>query len=96
MGVYPTGVRYRGINRSGAESPDEWDGWKSKTDSGWYDIPDVSKLTQDLGFYASQGFNALRFPVSMRQRQAMLWSLQSARAISRFLGSVARSFGRFS
>lgn len=72
MSTYPAGVPYRGINRSGAENPNEWDGWKSKTDSNWYDIPDKGRRTQELGFYASRGFNALRFPVSWERWQHTL------------------------
>jgi endoglucanase len=27
MVAYPTGVRFRGLNRAGAEYGDDWDGW---------------------------------------------------------------------
>src|SRR5205823_1295982 len=70
MGTYPDGVKYRGINRSGAEDPVEWSGWKSgRQTSDWYEVPAGLRLTQELNYYASKGFNAIRFPISWERVQ---------------------------
>jgi endoglucanase len=72
MGTYPSGVKYRGINRSGAENPAEWDGWKSKQTVDWFEVPEGARLTQELTYYASKGFNAIRFPIAWERVQHTL------------------------
>lgn len=69
MGTYPIGVAYRGINRPGGEYLDEWDGWTGQI---WYDIPDAARLTSELTYYATKGFNAIRFPISWERLQHTL------------------------
>ncbi|WP_448639340.1 hypothetical protein [Geodermatophilus sp. URMC 63] len=41
-------MRYRGINRTGAENPAAWDGWKSRQTIDWYEVPEGPRLTQEL------------------------------------------------
>src|SRR4051794_24745727 len=72
MGTYPSGVIYRGINRSGAESPVAWDGWKTTQTIDWYEVPEGARLTQELTYYASKGFNAIRFPIAWERVQHTL------------------------
>ena len=69
MGTYPTGVAYRGINRSGGEWLDEWDGWHMQE---FYEIPDETRLSAELGLFKSAGFNAIRFPISWERLQHTL------------------------
>jgi endoglucanase len=63
---YPTGVQYRGLNRSWAEWGDEWDGWSGET---VYGFPTPADLAAELTFYASKGFNILRLPISWERVQ---------------------------
>jgi endoglucanase len=66
MVAYPTGVRFRGLNRAGAEYGDDWDGW---TDQTFYTFPTATELDSELAFYDGRGFNALRFPISWERLQ---------------------------
>src|SRR5277367_1508565 len=63
---YPTGVRFRGLNRAGAEYGDDWDGWTGQT---FYTFPTATELASELAFYDDRGFNALRFPISWERLQ---------------------------
>lgn len=69
MGVYQSGVKYRGINRAGAEYGEAWDGWTGET---FYDIPNSADLQKELNFYANKGFNAIRFPIAWERLQHQL------------------------
>jgi endoglucanase len=69
MGGYPTGVRYRGLNRAGAEYGDDWDGW---TGQKVYTFPTKVELDSELAFYGSRGFNAIRLPISWERIQHRL------------------------
>src|SRR5947207_15510699 len=78
MSSYPTGVKYRGLNRAGAEYGDDWDGWTGQT---YYTFPTASELTSELSFYGSRGFNILRLPISWERIQhALNGSLDSTYA----------------
>src|ERR1041385_3770396 len=66
MALYPTGVKYRGLNRAGAEYGDEWDGWNGQT---FYDVPPKRTLAAELNHYAVKGFNTLRLPISWERLQ---------------------------
>jgi endoglucanase len=66
MSSYPTGVKYRGLNRAGAEFGDEWEGWNGQT---FYTFPTMAELDSELAFYGSQGFNAIRLPISWERLQ---------------------------
>jgi len=66
MVAYPTGVRFRGLNRAGAEYGDDWDGWTGQT---FYTFPTATELDSELAFYDDRGFNALRFPISWERLQ---------------------------
>jgi endoglucanase len=69
MAAYPTGVRYRGLNRAGAEYGDDWDGWTGQT---FYDVPTPATWESELAYYDSRGFNAVRFPISWERLQQSL------------------------
>ena len=66
MTPYPSGVSYRGTNRAGAEYGDDWDGWTGQT---YYTFPTPADLATELQFYADQGFNILRLPISWERLQ---------------------------
>jgi len=66
VGTYPTGVKYRGINRAGFEYGDDWDGWEGPSD---FNIPTAAALATELAFYATKGFNIIRLPISWERMQ---------------------------
>src|SRR5262245_5526878 len=69
MGAYPTGVKYRGLNRAGGEYGDDWEGW---TGSTYYTVPTTTELAAELAFYGSRGFNIIRLPISWGRLQHKL------------------------
>ena len=69
MGAYPTGVKYRGVNRAGAEYGDDWDGWTGQT---YYTFPTKTELASELTFYGDRGFNTMRLPISWERLQHRL------------------------
>ena len=69
MTPYPTGVRYRGLNRAGAEYGNEWDGWTGQT---FYTFPTTAELDSELALYGGKGFNAIRLPISWERLQHSL------------------------
>lgn len=69
MAAYATGVRYRGLNRAGAEYGDDWDGWTGQT---FYDVPTAETWGSELAYYDSRGFNVLRLPISWERLQHSL------------------------
>jgi endoglucanase len=70
MGIYTSGVAYRGINRAGGEFGDFWtdevNGWNGQT---FYTIPTAAELGPELTYYADTGFNVIRFPISWERLQ---------------------------
>src|SRR6516225_10282985 len=69
MVAYPTGVRFRGLNRAGAEYGDDWDGWTGQT---FYTFPTEAELDSELAFYGNKGFNTIRLPISWERLQQSL------------------------
>ena len=61
MSTYRTGVKYRGLNRAGAEYGNDWDGWSGQE---FYTFPTKAQLETELTYYGSKGFNVLRLPIS--------------------------------
>jgi hypothetical protein len=68
--MYPTGVKYRGLNRAGAEYGDDWDGW---TGQEFFAFPTNTELAAELMYYGSKGFNILRLPISWERIQHELY-----------------------
>jgi endoglucanase len=66
MTAYHNGIRWRGINRPGGEYLADWDGWSGQF---YYEIPDTVRLASELVFYASRGFNTIRFPIAWERLQ---------------------------
>jgi endoglucanase len=66
MGAYPTGVKYRGLNRAGAEYGSDWDGWTGQT---FFTFPTKSEFASELRYFGSKGFNILRLPISWERLQ---------------------------
>src|SRR5436190_7924878 len=66
MSIYRAGVKYRGLNRAGAEFGDDWDGWSGQE---FYTFPTKAKLGAELTYYGSKGFNILRLPISWERLQ---------------------------
>src|SRR4051812_46720190 len=81
MGIYPTGVKYRGLNRAGAEYGADWYGW---TGNNFYTFPNFSDLTKpvdltkpadptklaaELNYDAAKGFNVIRLPIAWERLQ---------------------------
>jgi len=66
MSAYPTGVRYRGLNRAGGEFGEEWNGWNGQA---FYTFPTDAELASELAFYGEKGFNAIRLPISWERLQ---------------------------
>jgi endoglucanase len=69
MATYPTGVKYRGLNRAGAEFGDDWAGW---TGQRYYAFPTAAELHTELTYYGNKGFNAIRLPISWERFQHRL------------------------
>src|SRR6266436_4613337 len=83
--AYPTGVRYRGLNRAGAEYGNDWDGWTGQT---FYTFPTAAELDSELTFYGSRGFNAIRLPISWERLQHSLNGLLDTDYANRVLAFV--------
>jgi len=74
MGIYPAGVRYRGLNRAGAEYGANWYGWTGEK-SYFFDLTkplDVTKLDNELKYNAAKGFNVIRLPIAWERLQHTL------------------------
>lgn len=70
MSAYATGVKYRGLNRAGAEYGDDWDGWTGQT---FFTFPTTAELASELESYGKRGFNILRLPISWERLQHKLY-----------------------
>lgn len=68
-GEYPTGVRFRSINRAGAEYGDDWDGWTGQT---YFEWPSSTQWANELTYLDSIGFNTVRIPISWERLQHRL------------------------
>lgn len=68
-GEYPTGVRFRSINRAGPEYGDDWDGWTGQTYFNW---PTSTEWANELAYLDSIGFNTVRIPISWERLQHRL------------------------
>jgi endoglucanase len=67
--LYTTGVKYRGINRAGAEYGDDWNGW---TGGSYFEWPSPTGLAAELAYLDSVGFNTVRLPISWERLQHSL------------------------
>jgi endoglucanase len=75
-GLYASGVKYRGINRSGAEYGDDWDGWNGGMFLVW---PSPTQLASELNYLDGKGFNCIRLPISWERIQhTLLGALNSS------------------
>jgi aryl-phospho-beta-D-glucosidase BglC (GH1 family)/predicted esterase len=72
-GTYSSGVKYRGINRAGAEYGESWiDGTPCWTGQTYFEIPSSSTWAAELSYLAGKGFNYLRIPFSWERAQHTL------------------------
>lgn len=69
VGLYTSGVKFRGINRAGPEYGEDWDGWSGQT---YYEIPSGTPLTTEIAKYKEKGFNIIRLPFSWVRMQHSL------------------------
>jgi endoglucanase len=83
MGIYPTGVRYRGVNRAGAEYGEAWDGWTGQT---FHTFPTAAELESELAWFGGKGFNTIRLPISWERLQHSLNGALDADYLDRVQG----------
>lgn len=88
MNSYPDGVGWRGLNRPGGEYLADWDGWSGQL---YYEIPDAARLAPELVFYASRGFNAIRFPIAWERLQHELSGPLDAAYMGKVTGFVTQA-----
>lgn len=69
VGLYTSGVKFRGINRAGPEYGEDWPGWTGQT---YYEIPSGSVLTAEIAHFKAKGFNIIRLPFSWVRMQHTL------------------------
>lgn len=56
----------RGVNRSGAEWGNEWDGWNGQTHYEW---PTATTRSNEFNYFLSKNMNVIRLPISWERLQ---------------------------